>query len=724
MSSSTQVHGSISEHMAREEAEVFPLLERHLCATQQRAMVWRTLRAMPLRLLERVMPCVTATMSAGDTQQLLANMRLGAPAHDSTLVELLTRWAEGPRGQGLQLQHCLAGGAVGGERAGMAPGLLAVGDGISTLQGNGCVGSAAGVEVESHGGSVLLPLGAGEGAAVAVEPAPKRQRLSEPCSSGQVTQSGALCGGAGQLRAVLAQGAVGVAQSRGGGVEAVLLPAGMLSRQQSTSSDLDPCNTAGGYQGVEEMCCDGGAVLGGPTAANASMEESTTCSALGAGTAALGAGGVAGTSPSTCGCPGGAAHVLERGSSPAGTGTVTGAVVRAGPSPTPSVAAAASAGKGSEGGNSDGDGSGEARSQFNPIDHIFQFHQALRQELRQLEAEALRLEAAVMDELSSAGGNGAGGGARPGSRLGPSCLSGGLSSGAEAPAAAGGPERAGAAAAASAGVAAAAAGEVEEHTAVRPFGCVTGTGTPRATASAGVPDFLRSPFGCSGTGLARTCSPAVGGSSGGGPLAAGCRLPWRVAAALQALEGRFHFMWGIYRCACMFGMKTSLLQTIRTCRLYSAESAPKKGGQVLQQPCIPGHLITSQVLLYRALLAASLSPPCPLVSHWPPHCTAGALLQSLHHKLLLHLLHFRRAHSRSQCCHISCCSSTFHLLFLLPQGPQPQQVFTHHISLHYNLERERDLTQLTAPHTPAGRTAAARTRSCSPRWRASRRCAT
>lgn len=45
--------------MAREEADVFPLLSLYLCATQQRVMVWRTLRAMPLRLLERVMPWVT-----------------------------------------------------------------------------------------------------------------------------------------------------------------------------------------------------------------------------------------------------------------------------------------------------------------------------------------------------------------------------------------------------------------------------------------------------------------------------------------------------------------------------------------------------------------------------------------------------------------------------------------------------------------------------------------
>lgn len=52
------VRGDTNKHMAHEEQEVLPLLEAHLCAAEQRAMVWRTLRAMPLRLLERVMPWV------------------------------------------------------------------------------------------------------------------------------------------------------------------------------------------------------------------------------------------------------------------------------------------------------------------------------------------------------------------------------------------------------------------------------------------------------------------------------------------------------------------------------------------------------------------------------------------------------------------------------------------------------------------------------------------
>jgi len=51
-------------HMAREEADVLPLLEARLCTKQQRDMVWRTLQAMPLRLLERVLPWLAGSASS------------------------------------------------------------------------------------------------------------------------------------------------------------------------------------------------------------------------------------------------------------------------------------------------------------------------------------------------------------------------------------------------------------------------------------------------------------------------------------------------------------------------------------------------------------------------------------------------------------------------------------------------------------------------------------
>ncbi|GIL45357.1 hypothetical protein Vafri_2604 [Volvox africanus] len=91
--SAEAVHKSIQHHMQREETDVFPLLEAHLCEAQQRVLVYRTIRAMPLRLLERVMPWVVSGLDDAAAVSLLSNIRLGAPASDRPLVELLSRWA-------------------------------------------------------------------------------------------------------------------------------------------------------------------------------------------------------------------------------------------------------------------------------------------------------------------------------------------------------------------------------------------------------------------------------------------------------------------------------------------------------------------------------------------------------------------------------------------------------------------------------------------------------
>ncbi len=98
--------------MNREETEVFPLLERHLCVHRQRSMVWRTLTAMPLRLLERVLPFVTASLDESDTAELLNNIRLGCPEPGSALVRLLVRWA-GRGKAGVGTAEAGASGAVG-----------------------------------------------------------------------------------------------------------------------------------------------------------------------------------------------------------------------------------------------------------------------------------------------------------------------------------------------------------------------------------------------------------------------------------------------------------------------------------------------------------------------------------------------------------------------------------------------------------------------------------
>ncbi|KXZ51428.1 hypothetical protein GPECTOR_12g390 [Gonium pectorale] len=128
--SAEAVHASIEHHMHREEADVFPLLEANLCEAQQRALVYRTIRAMPLRLLERVMPWVVGRLDNAAADALLSNIRLGAPGGDQALVELLSRWARRGRPRGASpLEYSSAGqgqvqGASAGAALGAPPGAL------------------------------------------------------------------------------------------------------------------------------------------------------------------------------------------------------------------------------------------------------------------------------------------------------------------------------------------------------------------------------------------------------------------------------------------------------------------------------------------------------------------------------------------------------------------------------------------------------------------------
>lgn len=56
--SALAVRDAIGDHLLKEESQVFPLLERRLEPQEQRALVWHAMRAMPLRLIERVVPAM------------------------------------------------------------------------------------------------------------------------------------------------------------------------------------------------------------------------------------------------------------------------------------------------------------------------------------------------------------------------------------------------------------------------------------------------------------------------------------------------------------------------------------------------------------------------------------------------------------------------------------------------------------------------------------------
>ncbi|GMH35139.1 hypothetical protein BSKO_03007 [Bryopsis sp. KO-2023] len=86
------VKANLGQHMEKEEAEVLPVLQENLCAAEQCIVVWRMLRMMPLRLLERVMPWLSGSQSEAGAAELLAALRIGASNVDGAAVELLARW--------------------------------------------------------------------------------------------------------------------------------------------------------------------------------------------------------------------------------------------------------------------------------------------------------------------------------------------------------------------------------------------------------------------------------------------------------------------------------------------------------------------------------------------------------------------------------------------------------------------------------------------------------
>lgn len=107
---------AMSRHMAREETEVLPPLMRSLCLAEQRHMVWRLVRAMPLRLLERVMPWVAGKLREDDVKEWLGNIKQAAPVAEAPLVELLSQWAL----RGAEVAAAVASGG-GGHGNGSAP---------------------------------------------------------------------------------------------------------------------------------------------------------------------------------------------------------------------------------------------------------------------------------------------------------------------------------------------------------------------------------------------------------------------------------------------------------------------------------------------------------------------------------------------------------------------------------------------------------------------------
>ncbi|KAG6554197.1 hypothetical protein Mapa_004113 [Marchantia paleacea] len=84
---------SISKHLKDEEKEVLPLARKHFSVEEQRTLLYQSLRVMPLKLLERVLPWLVGVLSEDEAKDMFQNMRLAAPHTDKALVTLFTGWA-------------------------------------------------------------------------------------------------------------------------------------------------------------------------------------------------------------------------------------------------------------------------------------------------------------------------------------------------------------------------------------------------------------------------------------------------------------------------------------------------------------------------------------------------------------------------------------------------------------------------------------------------------
>ncbi|CAJ1951937.1 unnamed protein product [Sphenostylis stenocarpa] len=100
---------TIQRHFHNEEVQVLPLARKHFSFKRQRELLYQSLCMMPLKLIERVLPWLTSSLTENEAQMFLKNMQLAAPAIDSALVTLFCGWACKARKDGLCLSSSLSG---------------------------------------------------------------------------------------------------------------------------------------------------------------------------------------------------------------------------------------------------------------------------------------------------------------------------------------------------------------------------------------------------------------------------------------------------------------------------------------------------------------------------------------------------------------------------------------------------------------------------------------
>ncbi|WOK93020.1 hypothetical protein Cni_G01712 [Canna indica] len=88
-----QIMDAIQKHFHIEEAEVLPLARMRYSPEMQCMLLFKGLCAMPLKLLEHVLPWFVTKLSDDEASSFLLNMHLAASSSESALVTLFSGWA-------------------------------------------------------------------------------------------------------------------------------------------------------------------------------------------------------------------------------------------------------------------------------------------------------------------------------------------------------------------------------------------------------------------------------------------------------------------------------------------------------------------------------------------------------------------------------------------------------------------------------------------------------
>jgi zinc finger-like protein len=140
------IHTTLRKHLAKEEAQLLPLLLAHFSHPEQAELVAQFLYCIPLDTVERVVTWLRPAVPARELQQLLGH--LGDVVPDNLLLQLLAAWLS-PPGAAAAVAAGAAAGATGGVGAiATAAAAAAAADGVGEAAG-GAAGELAAAAQEA-----------------------------------------------------------------------------------------------------------------------------------------------------------------------------------------------------------------------------------------------------------------------------------------------------------------------------------------------------------------------------------------------------------------------------------------------------------------------------------------------------------------------------------------------------------------------------------------------